>query len=90
MLATKLPAFENHDGFGSSVPHSREAFRQMDGGIRVMADPEQQDLTIEVMNTTHRTVHAMGNVQRMIGGDPAGFRSDRGKCVRTVTAQDAR
>jgi hypothetical protein len=62
----------------------------MDGGIRVMADPEQQGLTIEVIEATDRTVQAMGNVQRMIGGDPVGFRSDRRKCVRTITAQDAR
>lgn len=32
----------------------------------------------------------MGNVQRMIGGDPIGFRSDRRKCVWAITAQDAR
>ena len=39
---------------------TRQRLRQMDGGIRVMADSEQQDLAIEVIDATDRTVQAMG------------------------------
>ena len=62
----------------------------MYGGIGVMANPEQQDLPFEVVNAPDRTVQAMRHVQRMIGGDPVGFRADRSKRVRTITPQDAR
>jgi hypothetical protein len=73
-VASQLSAFDDRDGLPPSVPHSSQRFCQMHRGIRVMADPEQQDLAIEVVDATDRTVQAMGNVQRMLGGNPTGFR----------------
>ena len=89
-VACGLPSSDDRHGFLAAVPHPRQRLCQMYGGIRVMSNTKQQDLPVEVVDAPDRTVRAMGHVQRMIGRDPSGFPSERGKSVRAITAQDVR
>ena len=74
----------------AAVADSGEVFGQVHGGIAVVADAEQQYLTVELVHAADRTVRAVRYVCRMRAYDAGSRRAARRKGVRAVAAQDAR
>jgi hypothetical protein len=84
-VTCELPGLDDDDGFRAAVPHPRQGFREVDSGVRVVSDPEHQDLAIEFVDAADRTVQTVRHVYGMIGSNAGGFRSDGRKSVRAIT-----
>jgi hypothetical protein len=74
-VAGKLPRLDDSGEFLATIPHPRQRFGEMYGGIRIMSNPQHQDLPIEFVDAADRTVQAVRHIQWMIGSDANGFRS---------------
>jgi hypothetical protein len=57
-----------------TVRNAREEFRQVERGVGVMTNPEEQHLPIQIVHPTDRTFGDVGRKRERVGGDRGSFR----------------
>lgn len=72
-----------------AVRNSRENFRQVQGRVGVMTDPEKEHLPVQVVHTTHRACGDMRRKGEWVGSDPGGLRSGYREGVAVIASQYA-
>jgi hypothetical protein len=85
----RLASLQNGDVLQSSVPYPRKILCQVDSGIRVVTDAQQEHLSVQFISPTHGTVEAMRRVNGVWRRNLLCQRADGGECVRTVATKDA-
>jgi hypothetical protein len=90
VVARRLPVDEDRRVVGEPVTYAGHVLGQMRGGVRVVSDPEQEDLPVEVIDAANGTVQAMGDVHGMRRGDLRRLGADGGERMRAVAAKDPR
>jgi hypothetical protein len=90
VISHRPPTAQNGQVLAPAVAHRRHGFRQMYRRVPIVTHTQQQNLSIELIDTTYRAVQSVRYVQRMLRSDVGGFRSDSGESMGTVAAKDAR
>src|SRR5262245_39799875 len=84
-----LSVFQDRQVFRSTIAHPGQSFGEMDHSIRVVSDAEQEHLPIQFIESTHRAIQPVGDVERMRRGDFRSPRAERGEGVRAVASCDS-
>jgi hypothetical protein len=90
VVARRLPVGKNHRVVGEPVTYAGHVLGQMRGGVRVVSDPEQEDLSVEGIDAANGTVQAMGDVHGMSRGDLRRLGADGRERMGAVAAEDSR
>jgi hypothetical protein len=85
----ELRGVHGHDVLGPSVSHLCKILGEVDGGIRIVANAEQEDLPTELVDAPNWAIQAVRDLQGVSRSDLRGSGADRCKRVRTVTSKHA-
>ena len=86
---SELPGVHGHEILGPPVPHLCKILGEVNSGIRIVANAEQEDLPSELVDAPNRTIGAVRDLQGVGRGDLRGSGTDCRKRVRTVTPEHA-
>jgi hypothetical protein len=65
----RTPLLEDGAGLGDAVRNAREELRQVEGGVGVVVDPEQEHLPVQLVHMTDGTFGDVGRKGQGTGGD---------------------
>ena len=85
----ELPGVHGHQVLGPPVSHLCKILGEVDSGIRIVANTEQEDLPPELVDAPNWTIQPVRDLQGVSRSDLPGFGTDRRKRVRTVTPEHA-
>jgi hypothetical protein len=80
---------DSHE-FRQPVGYTSQAFRQMDGGVCIVPDAKQQDLSVQLMHPANRALLTMRRQGQRVGNDALRLRACGRERMGMLTAQGAR
>lgn len=83
------PQVRTHTPLGPPVAHARKDLGQVDGGVGVVVDSQQQHLAARLVHPTHRTLGAVRRNRKRVHQDPPGQRPLSGEGLDVGAPVDA-
>jgi hypothetical protein len=65
----RAPLLEDGAGLRHAVRNAREELRQVERGVGVVVDPEEEHLPVQLVHTTDRALGDVGRKRKRTGGD---------------------
>jgi hypothetical protein len=85
----ELPGVHGHQVLGPPVSHLCKILGEVDSGIRIVANAEQENLPAQLVDAPNWTIQAVRGLQGVSRSDLPGSGTARRKRVRTVTPEHA-
>jgi hypothetical protein len=89
VYARELTGRGGYQVLGYAVSDSCHVLGQVNSGIRIVTDPEQQNLPIHLIDSPDRAIQAVGNIRRMSRCNVSCFGADRCEGVGAVAPENA-
>jgi hypothetical protein len=85
--SNRVSLLEHRAVFRHTIGNARDELRQVERGIGVMANPEKQHLSIQIVHPTDRACGDMGRERERVGDDARSFGPGRRAGEAVIAAQ---
>jgi hypothetical protein len=85
----RAPLLEDGAGLGHAVRNAREQLRQVERGVGVVIDPEQEHLSVQLVHMTDGTLGNVGGKRKGAGRHPLRLGASRGEGEQVGASHDA-